>query len=130
MQFADITTIPAAMAVLKIWILGTLSFVLAMAWTPLLSNFLYKYKIGVKIKETSVDGKKAPIYHDLHKGKSGTPSMGGALVWVTVLFLAVFMYLATPFFSAKLITRLDFFSRSQTWLPFFVLDFSGGCGSV
>jgi phospho-N-acetylmuramoyl-pentapeptide-transferase len=121
MKFADITTIPAAMAALKIWILGTLAFLIAMLWTPLLTNFLFKYKIGVKIKEKSIDGKKAPIYHSLHKDKSGTPSMGGALIWITVLFLAVFMYLVTPFFRAKLITRLDFFSRSQTWLPFFAL---------
>jgi len=120
-KFADITTIPAAMAVLKIWILGILAFVTAMVWTPILTHFLYKYKIGVKIKKTSVDGKKAPIYHELHKDKSGTPSMGGALIWVTVLFLAVFMHYLTPFFSAKLITRLDFLSRSQTWLPFFAL---------
>ena len=121
MKFADITTIPAAMAALKIWILGTLSFVIAILWTPALTHFLYKYKIGVKIKKTSVDGQKAPIYHGLHKDKSGTPSMGGALVWMTVLFLAVFMYFVTPFFSAKIITRLDFLSRSQTWLPFFAL---------
>lgn len=121
MKFANITTIPTAMAILKIWILGTLSFILAMAWTPLLTKFLYKYKIGVKIKEKSVDGKKAPIYHGLHKGKSGTPSMGGVLVWATVLFLAIFMHYFTPFFSAKLITRLDFLSRSQTWLPLFAL---------
>jgi phospho-N-acetylmuramoyl-pentapeptide-transferase len=121
MKFANITTIPVAMAVLKIWILGTLSFLVAMLWTPVLTHFLYKYKIGVKIKETSVDGKNAPIYHKLHKSKGGTPSMGGALVWGTLLFLAVFMYFVTPFFSAKLITRLDFLSRSQTWLPFFAL---------
>jgi phospho-N-acetylmuramoyl-pentapeptide-transferase len=120
-RFADITTIPAAMAALKIWILGTLSFVVAMLWTPALTHFLYRYKIGVKIKKTSVDGQKAPIYHSLHKDKSGTPSMGGMLVWGTVLFLAVFMFFVTPFFSAKLITRLDFLSRSQTWLPLFVL---------
>ncbi len=121
MHFADITTIPAAMAVLKIWILGTLAFVVAMAWTPILAHFLYKYKIGIKIKETSVDGQKAPIYHALHKDKSGTPLMGGALVWVTVLFLAFFMHFFTTFFEAKIITRLDFLSRSQTWLPLFAL---------
>jgi phospho-N-acetylmuramoyl-pentapeptide-transferase len=121
MKLADITTIPAAMAVLKIWILGTLSFVLAMSWTPILTHYLYRYKIGIKIKETSVDGKKAPIYHALHKDKSGTPSMGGVLVWVTVLVLAVFLYYFTPFFDIKLIRRLDFLSRSQTWLPFFML---------
>ncbi len=121
MRFANITTIPAAMAALKIWILGTLSFVAAMLWTPGLTHFLYKYKIGVRIKKTSVDGQKAPIYHKLHEGKSGTPSMGGVLVWLTVLILAIFMYFFTPFFSAKLIKRLDFLSRSQTWLPFFIL---------
>jgi phospho-N-acetylmuramoyl-pentapeptide-transferase len=121
LRFADITTIHAAMAILKIGILGTLAFILAMAWTPLLTHFLYKYRIGIKIKNNSVDGEKAPIYHELHKDKSGTPSMGGALIWVTLLFLAVFMHLVTPFFDAKLITRLDFLSRSQTWLPIFAL---------
>jgi phospho-N-acetylmuramoyl-pentapeptide-transferase len=121
MRFADITTIPAAMAALKIWILGTAAFLVALLWTPLLTNFLFKYKIGVKIKEKSVDGKTAPVYHGLHKDKSGTPSMGGVLVWLTVLFLAIVMHLIHPFFEAKLITRLDFFSRSQTWLPFFAL---------
>lgn len=39
MQFADITTIPTAMAALKIWILGTAAFAVAMLWTPLLTKF-------------------------------------------------------------------------------------------
>lgn len=109
------------MAALKIWILGTMAFVLAMASAPLVTHFLFKYKIGVKIKKTSVDGQKAPIYHSLHKDKSGTPLMGGVLVWATVLFMAFFLHYLTPFFQAKIITRLDFLSRSQTWLPLFVL---------
>jgi len=121
MQFADITTIPAAMAALKIWIIGTAAFLLAIGWTPLLAKFLYKHKIGIKIKKDSVDGKEAPIYHQLHKNKAGTPTMGGTLVWITVLILAIFFYIIHPFFEAKIITRLDFLSRSQTWLPFFAL---------
>jgi len=121
MQFADITTIHAAMAALKIWIIGTVAFLLAMVWTPLLTKYLYKYKIGIRIKEFSVGGEKAPIYHELHKGKSGTPTMGGALVWVTVLFLAAVFYLIHPYFDSKIIMRLDFLSRSQTWLPLFAL---------
>lgn len=121
MQFADITTIPSAMAALKIWLIGTAAFVLAMAWTPLLTKYLYKHKIGIKIKDESVDGKKAPIYHNLHKRKGGTPTMGGALIWITVLILVVFFHIIKPFFDIKLITRLDFLSRSQTWLPIFAL---------
>ncbi len=129
MQFADITTIPAAMAAIKMWILGTLAFVLAMLWTPALTHFLYKYKIGIRIKKTSVDGQEAPVYHGLHKGKQGTPSMGGILVWGTVLFMAFFLHYIAPLFSAKLITRLDFLSRSQTWLPLFALATSAILGA-
>lgn len=121
LKFADISTIPAAMAVLKIWIIGTSAFVVAMLWTPLLTNFLYKYRIGVRIKKTSVDGERAPVYHALHKEKSGTPSMGGALIWGTVLFLMIVFHLIRPYFEIKLITRLDFLNRSQTWLPLFAL---------
>ena len=130
MQFADITTIPAAMASLKVGILTTLAFVLAMAWTPILSHFLYKYKIGVKIKNTSVDGKQAPIYHELHKEKAGTPTMGGALIWITVLFMAFALHILAPYFDYKLIRRLDFLSRSQTWIPLFVLITSAVLGAV
>ena len=121
MHFADITTIPAAMAALKIWIVGTAAFLLAMAWTPLLTKYLYKYKIGIKIKGSSVDGEEAPVYHELHKGKSGTPTMGGALIWITVLVLMIVFHLIHPFFENKIITRLDFLNRSQTWLPLFAL---------
>lgn len=121
MQFADITTIHAAMASLKIWLIGIMAFLLAMAWTPLLTKFLYKYKIGIKIKKSSVDGKSAPIYHELHKSKGGTPTMGGALVWVTVLILAIIFHLIHPYAESKIIMRLDFLSRSQTWLPLFAL---------
>jgi phospho-N-acetylmuramoyl-pentapeptide-transferase len=121
MKFADISTIPAAMAALKIWIIGTSAFVFAMLWTPLLTNILYKYKIGVRIKKTSIDGEKAPVYRSLHKDKSGTPLMGGVLIWMTVLILMIIFHLAAPFFNFKLINRLDFLSRSQTWLPFFAL---------
>jgi len=121
MHFADVTTIPAAMEALKIWIIGTAAFVLAMLWTPLLTKFLYKYKIGIRIKKSSVNGEKVPIYRALHRDKSGTPSMGGSLIWVTVLLLMVIFHLIHPYFESKIITRLDFLSRPQTWLPLFAL---------
>jgi len=130
MQIADFTTIPEALAVIKVGIISTMAFVLAMVWTPLLSHFLYKYKIGIKTKECSVDGKEAPIYHNLHKNKSGTPTMGGILVWGTVLVLAVALHFITPYFSGKLPRRLDFLSRSQTWLPLFTLVFAAILGAV
>ena len=118
------------MASLKIGILITSAFVVAMALTPVLSYFLYKYKIGVKIKGTSVDGKKAPIYHELHKEKAGTPTMGGALIWVTVILLVLTFHIIAPYFDNKLIQRLDFLNRSQTWIPLFILITTAILGAV
>ena len=52
-------------AALKIIIITTFSFALAMAWTPLLLKILYKYKLGKSIR----DAKSAPIMAKLHAKK-------------------------------------------------------------
>jgi len=54
----------------------------------------------------------------MHQKKEGTPTMGGILVWFTVLAIAVlFSVLANIFSSAQWITKFDFLSRSETYLP-------------
>ncbi|MFH1183234.1 MAG: phospho-N-acetylmuramoyl-pentapeptide-transferase [Candidatus Moraniibacteriota bacterium] len=129
MSFAEIYTVPLYLNVIKVFLLTLIAFVVAMAWTPLLTNFLYKYGVRAKIKEKSVDGKAAPIYYNLHKEKAGTPLMGGLLVWVTVLVLALVFNLlgnlVDGFFKI-----LDFLRRSQTWLPMFALASTGFLGVI
>ncbi|MEK7189723.1 MAG: hypothetical protein AAB666_01945, partial [Patescibacteria group bacterium] len=34
----------------------------------------------------------APIMSSFHKAKEGTPTMGGILIWVTALFLALLVF--------------------------------------
>lgn len=125
MEIAQIQTHPEVLAAAKVLILGALSFALAMGLTPILAHFLYKYKIGIKIKKKSVSGEKLSYVSKLHAHKSGTPTMGGILIWGTVFVLAFIMYFLAPFLSEKLqnvwVSRLDFVSRSQTWLPLFAL---------
>lgn len=125
MGFAQIQTIPEVLAIAKVITLGALSFFIAMAATPILTNFLYKYKIGVRIKQKSVSGDTLTYVNHLHAHKAGTPIMGGILVWAVTLILALFLNWVAPFFSQILgnvwIGRLDFLSRSQTWLPLFAL---------
>lgn len=125
MQIAQIQTIPEVLAIAKITILGSTAFILAMVLTPLLAHFLYKYKVGIKIKDRSVTGKKLFFVNRLHAHKAGTPTMGGILIWGTVLLVAGVMSVLAPFLSEKWecvwISRLDFVSRSQTWLPLFAL---------
>jgi phospho-N-acetylmuramoyl-pentapeptide-transferase len=60
----------------------------------------------------------APVFAKMHAKKQGTPTMGGMLIWGTVLFLAVVFAFIAPRVSAdSLLGHLNFLSRSQTLLP-------------
>lgn len=107
----------ASFFVVKILILSTISFMATILWTPLLTYFLYKYKLGKNIRSAE----NAPIYAQLHQKKAGTPTMGGVLIWVTTLILILFFYLISVFFPDSNLAKLNFFSRSQTLLPLGVL---------
>jgi len=98
---------------IRILVLSTLAFVFAMAWTPLLTNFLYKYKLGKSIRNSG----DTPIFSQLHAAKAGTPTMGGLLIWVTVLFFSTGFYYLGQFFPDSVLAKLNFLSRKETLLP-------------
>ncbi|MFH1193792.1 MAG: phospho-N-acetylmuramoyl-pentapeptide-transferase [bacterium] len=112
--------------VIKIFILATLSFVIAFLLTPFLTHFLFKYKMGKQIRDSAA----APIASHLHKAKSGTPTMGGISVWFTVFLLAVVIYYGSVFTGWKGFGFLNFLSRSQTLLPLGALVASALVGLV
>ncbi len=112
--------------VVKIFLMTSLSFVLAMAWTPLMTHFLYKYKMGKTIR----DVKNAPIFSRLHKKKSGTPTMGGLIIWVTALVLAVVFWALARFTDIELLDKLNFLTRPQTLLPLGALVVSAIIGLI
>ena len=103
--------------IIRVFAISSIAFVVAMAWTPILTGILYKYKLGKQIREDE----NAPIYITLHKKKAGTPTMGGLLIWITVVGLAGFFWLAGFLNLDSFISKLNFLSRSQTWLPMFSL---------
>ncbi len=90
------------------------SFVIAFLIAPLLTNFLFKNRIGKRLRQHGSDGNAAPIFTKLHKDKEGTPTMGGVLFWVTTAVLTA-------------IFNLD---RAETWLPLFALVSAGVIGAV
>lgn len=112
--------------VVKILFLATLSFIVAMSVTPALTHVLYKYKLGKSIRD---DMEKTPIFASLHKHKSGTPTMGGIIIWGTALFLALFFYYAPSLYSF-IPEEFNFLSRSETWLPMGALIASAIVGLV
>ena len=100
--------------VIKIFFLTTLAFMVAILWTPLLTHFMYKYRWGKNIR-TAESG--APIMAQLHEHKAGTPTMGGVLIWVTVLFIALLFYGLSIWTDWEIFNKLNFLTRSQTLLP-------------
>lgn len=97
--------------VVRIFVVATLGFFVTLALTPVWMKILYKYKLG---KQLRTEG--APIFNRLHKAKEGTPTMGGVVIWAAAALLTLlFWYLSKSvdgFWS-----KVNFFSRSQTWLP-------------
>jgi phospho-N-acetylmuramoyl-pentapeptide-transferase len=101
----------AYLEILKIIFLSTLSFVVAMLITPVVTHFLYKYKMGKQIRNNG----DTPIFSEMHLKKAGTPTMGGVIVWLTVFIIIIIFFCLgklIPIFSG-----IDFLSRSQTLLP-------------
>ncbi len=103
-----------AFIIVKILFLSALAFVVAILWTPALTFFMYKYNWGKKIR--TADG-GAPVMSQLHAHKAGTPTMGGILIWVTVLALALIFYALAQWTTWEIFDKLNFLTRSQTLLP-------------
>ncbi|MCX6742816.1 MAG: phospho-N-acetylmuramoyl-pentapeptide-transferase [Candidatus Parcubacteria bacterium] len=75
---------------------------------------MYKYNWGKKIR-TAEGG--APVMSQLHAHKAGTPTMGGILIWVTALALALGFYGLSKWTDWEIFDKLNFLTRSQTLLP-------------
>lgn len=108
----------------RLLILTSVSFLVAFFASPLLTHFLFKYKMGKQIRTEG-----APVFAKIHGAKEGTPTMGGILIWGTVLFLAVAFWLLSLFFDG-IFGQLNFLSRSQTFLPLGALIFSAILGLI
>lgn len=113
--------------IVRVLLLSALAFVVAFAWAPGLIRLLERWNVGKAIRTA----KDAPVFAKLHKKKQGTPTMGGIVIWGTVLLLAVVLYYITPLFPAdSVFSRLNFLSRSETLLPLGALIASAVVGFI
>jgi len=99
--------------IVKVLFFSALAFIFAISVAPLLTHYLYKYKLGKKIRNSG----DTPIFSGLHAHKEGTPTMGGILVWGTTFIFILFFSLLSTFFPWDILKHLDFLSRSETLLP-------------
>ncbi len=114
-------------SIIKVFIPATAAFVFGILFAPILTHYLFKYKVWKKTEgKTALDGNPAVEFEKLrttvHAGtETQTPRMGGVLIWVTVVFVTFLMWFLAHALSISFFEKLDFFSRSQTWVPLFSL---------
>ena len=99
--------------IIKIFVLTAFSFVLAFALTPAWTHILYKYRL---VKNIRNDG-STPLFSRLHKAKAGTPVMGGVLIWMTVLILAMAFLWIQKIWPDSAASGFNFLTREETFLP-------------
>lgn len=109
---------------IRIIFLSTTSFIVAVLLTPALTHVLYKYKLGKQIRDAS----EAPIYAKMHAAKSGTPTMGGVLIWGTTLIIILLFSVLARY--SDVLADFSFLSRSETLLPLGALIASAVVGLV
>lgn len=100
--------------VIRILLLGFLSFLLSMLITPIYTTLAYKYEWWKKQRSDAWSGGVASVYQKLHaeKHKRQIPTMAG------IVFVI----------SAGLTTLMFNLDRSQTWLPLAGMVGSGAIG--
>jgi len=89
------------------------AFLVSLILAKPLLNLLKKYKINKQIREIASTGEKASRYHEMHKSKAGTPTMGGILIWGTTLLII----LGSRALSALGFVDKSLLNRKETWLP-------------
>lgn len=112
--------------IIRTLLLTALSFGVAFAWMPWLLQTLIRYRAGKSIRTSS----EAPVFAKMHAKKTGTPTMGGILIWGTVLFLALGLSFLAQALPGSFLEHLSFLSRSETLLPLGALVASAIVGFV
>ncbi|MDP3935264.1 MAG: phospho-N-acetylmuramoyl-pentapeptide-transferase [Candidatus Giovannonibacteria bacterium] len=107
----------------KVLGLGGFAFFVGLALTPILTHYLYKYKLWRKdARVMAPDGAPTPIFNQLHKEReTRAPRMGGILIWATTILVALIFRALPIFFKEPLFVKLNFLSRGQTWVPLVIL---------
>ncbi len=114
---------PLTFSVIKVLGTSAVASIIAILWAPILIDFLYKHKLWKKTGgKKAISGEDAVVFNSLHKEREvSVPRMGGLIIWGTVVLVALFYYVGSLIFPNSVFSSLNFLTRSQTWLPLFVL---------
>lgn len=102
------------------------TFLLVLLATSPFTKLLKKFQFGQQIREEAMDGKDAKLFKELHKHKKNTPTMGGVLIWGSILVLSILTFAL----QELEIIQYGLINRKETYLPLFTLFSFGILGLV
>ena len=102
------------------------AFALGLTLTPWFISFLRRNRLGKQLRVDTVDGREASIFRKYHEKKFGTPTMGGILIWVSIL-LTVLLSRAFAYFG---LVENSLLQRGQVYVPLWVLLTFGIVGAI
>lgn len=98
------------------------SFFVGILVTPVITHYLYKHSVWKKRAGNTKglgDNNGTPIFNELHREReTKTPRMGGLVVVISVFLTVAIFWLLSYLGTGGPSGKIDFLSRSQTWLPF------------
>lgn len=105
--------------IIEVLVPAALAFVIGMTMTPLLTRYLYRYKVWKKrAGKISLNGDDASEFNRLHgEEELKTPRMGGIVVWGSVALTTLGIAFVATLLPDTVFSRFNFLSRSQTWIP-------------
>ncbi len=107
--------------ILKILLPAIITFAIGIAITPVVTHYLFTYKIWKKQGgKTDMLGQAATEFNRLKaETETKTPRMGGIVIWGSVLLSVTTLFCLANFTDIQFFSDVFFLSRSQTWIPFF-----------
>jgi phospho-N-acetylmuramoyl-pentapeptide-transferase len=116
--------------IIKVFVPALIAFVIGIVITPLITHYLYRFKVWKKQGgKVAMGGKEATEFNRL-KGSDEvkTPRMGGIVIWGSVLLTLGVLSLVHSFLPHNVIADLYFLSRGQTLIPVAALIIGAAIG--
>lgn len=114
-------------SILKVFLPSVFTFILGIFITPLFTKYFYQYKLWKRSSRLDNDVAMSDAFKQIHdeKVETGTPRVGGLIIWISSLVVIMGMYLLAKVFGGATFEKLDFLSRGQTLIPLATLVFGG-----
>jgi phospho-N-acetylmuramoyl-pentapeptide-transferase len=117
---------------IKVLVPAVIAFISGIAITPFITKQLYTHKAWKKkAGKLTLEGTDAIEFNKLHKAREReVPRMGGVVIWGSAFITIIGLWLIALVLPTTETIKLDFLSRSQTWIPLLALGIGALVGLV